>query len=398
VHILIVADGRSPNARRWIQGILALRHRVTLVSTYPCQPLEGIDALHVLPVAFAQHAGSQVKAPTAAAPHPIKARGRALLGSLRYLAGPLTLPFYARRLQRLVSQVKPDVVHALRIPFEGMLATAAQLSVPLAVSIWGNDLTLHASRTPLMRYWTQRTLRRTNGLMADAQRDIRLAQLWGFQKERAWAVLPGGGGIDLVEMHRLLDETKPRGDIAIPPDAAVIINPRGFRPGSVRNDVFFQAVPLVVKRNPEVVFLCAGMAGQQEAMQWVQRLGVEKHVRLLPYMPQVDLWRLFTISQVTASISAHDGTPNSLLEAMAMGCFPVVGDIESLREWITPGVNGLLVDPTVPQATAEALLMAIDHPEMRQNAAGINLERLASRAEIKLVRTQMEVFYQRLAG
>jgi glycosyltransferase involved in cell wall biosynthesis len=398
MHILLVADGRSPNARRWIQGILALHHRVTLVSTYACQPLEGVEDLHVLPVAFARHAGSQVRTPAGPPPGQIKKQTRALLGQLRYLAGPLTLPFYARKLHTLAAQVKPDVVHALRIPFEGMLATAAQLPIPLAVSIWGNDLTLHAARSHLMRSWTRRTLRRANGLVADARRDIRLAHLWGFQKERAWSVLPGGGGVDLVEIHRVLDEDSPAPAADIPDSAIAVINPRGFRPGSVRNDVFFQAIPMVVQHSPNVVFLCAGMAGQPEALEWVQRLKIEKYVRLLPYMPQVDLWRYFSISQISTSISAHDGTPNSLLEAMAIGCFPVAGDIESLREWITPGVNGLLVEPSKPQTAAEALLLAIEKPELRQKAAGINLDRLAGRAEINLVRTQMEVFYQRLAG
>jgi glycosyltransferase involved in cell wall biosynthesis len=397
MHILLVADGRSPNARRWIQGILSLHHRVTLVSTYPCQPLPGVDDLHILPVAFANQAGSQIKTSAAAAPSPAKRKARAALGSLRYLLGPLTLPLYARRLHALVDQIQPDIVHALRIPFEGMLATAAQLPVPLAVSIWGNDLTLHANRSALMRSWTKQTLRRANGLVADAQRDIRLGLLWGFKKERATAVLPGGGGVDLVEMHRLIDGSPPPPELNILPGAIVVVNPRGFRPGSVRNDVFFQAIPMVIERCPNSVFLCAGMAGQPEALDWVEQLQVEKYVRLLPYLPQLELWRLFSIAHISASISAHDGTPNSLLEAMAMGCFPVVGDIESLREWITPGVNGLLVDPAVPQPAADALVLAAENTQLRARAAEINLQRL-SRAEVNLVRSQMEVFYQRLAG
>jgi glycosyltransferase involved in cell wall biosynthesis len=397
MHIMLVADGRSPNARGWIQGILSLHHRVTLVSTYPCQPLPGVEALHILPVAFARHAGSQVKTPAASSPGPIKRQARAVLGGMRYQLGPLTLPVYARRLHQLVDQVKPDIVHALRIPFEGMLAAAAQLTLPLAVTIWGNDLTLHAGRSKWMRTLTMQTLRRANGLVADAQRDIRLGQLWGFQKERPTAVLPGAGGVDLVEMHRVLDDCPAPPDLDIPPGAVIVINPRGFRPGSVRNDVFFQAIPMVVQRNPDVIFLCAGMAGQPEAVNWIEQLQVEKYVRLMPYMPQIELWQLFSIAQISASISAHDGTPNSLLEAMAMGCFPIVGDIESLREWITPGVNGLLVDPSSPQATADALLLAAENPDLRASAAEMNLERLR-RADINLVRTQMEVFYQRLAG
>jgi hypothetical protein len=49
-------------------------------------------------------------------------------------------------------------------------------------------------------------------------------------------------------------------------------------------------------------------------------------------------------------------------------------------------------------ATAEALLLALENPELRARAAAINLERLSQKAEVNLVRTQMEVFYQRLIG
>ena len=81
---------------------------------------------------------------------------------------------------------------------------------------------------------------------------------------------------------------------------------------------------------------------------------------------------------------------------MALGCFPVVGDIESLREWITPGVNGLLVEPAKPQSLAEALAAALDRPGLRSSAAEINLRLIQQRAEANLVRSQVQVFYQRL--
>jgi hypothetical protein len=62
MHILLVADGRSPITRRWIQGLLALRYAVTLVSTYPAEVVPGVEAQHVLPVAFAGMGGSQAGA------------------------------------------------------------------------------------------------------------------------------------------------------------------------------------------------------------------------------------------------------------------------------------------------------------------------------------------------
>ena len=145
-----------------------------------------------------------------------------------------------------------------------------------------------------------------------------------------------------------------------------MINPRGFRTGSVRQDTFFQALPLILERSPNITFACAAMAGQREALRWVERLRLEGKVHLLPLLPQADLWELFARAAVTVSVSQHDGTPNSLLEAMALGAFPVAGDIESIREWITPGVNGLLVEPDKPQALAEAVLLALDNPDLRR--------------------------------
>ncbi len=61
MHILLIADGRSPITRRWVIGLKTLQHRVTLVSTFPCTPPERIEALHVLPVAFGMLGGNQIE-------------------------------------------------------------------------------------------------------------------------------------------------------------------------------------------------------------------------------------------------------------------------------------------------------------------------------------------------
>ncbi len=401
MHILLIADGRSPITQRWILGMLHLQHRVTLVSTYPCPPLPEAEATFILPVAFAGLSGSQAggaggRQSRDGFSRQVIGRGRSLLQAARYWLGPITLPFYARQLEKIVASVQPDLVHALRIPFEGMLASSARLSVPLAITIWGNDLTLHGSKNPWMRRLPVGALKRANGLVADTQRDLRLGRLWGFAAERPLLAVPGGGGIDLTEMHRQRTEITDCVSGSLPAGVPLVVNPRGLRPGYVRNDVFFQAIPLVLQHRSDVCFACPSMAGQPEAQNWIQQLKIGPAVRLLPYLPQPQLWDLFHCADISVSVSTHDGTPNTLLEAMACGCFPVAGDLESLREWITPGVNGLLVEPTKPPALAEAVLEALEKPDMRLKAREINLGLIRERAEVNLVRSQMEVFYRRL--
>lgn len=408
MKILLVADGRSPIARRWIRGLAAMQNEVILVSTFPCQPPEGVAEMIVLPVAFSSLSGSQAgraaQSTTGAAAQPVGAsRSRKLVARFRnlfqrgrYALGPLTLLYYGPRFRRLAQRVQPDLIHALRIPFEGMLAAYAPPGIPLAVSIWGNDLTLHGQGSAAMRRRTERTLQRADGLVADAQRDIRLARARGFAEDKPVLTVPGNGGIALVETGA----AQPMPVLADLPrfseDTPLVINPRGFRPGSVRNDIFFQAIPMVLERVPSAHFLCAAMQGQQEAQDWLERLNIGHCVHLLPYLAQEQLWALFQRADVSVSISAHDGTPNSLLEAMAIGCFPIAGDIESLREWIVPGVNGLLVEADKAQALAEALVLALENPALREKAAETNRAIIQERAEVNLVRSQIAVFYERL--
>jgi len=210
-------------------------------------------------------------------------------------------------------------------------------------------------------------------------------------------VAPGSGGIDLSEINQARPSPSNSMGGSLPAGVPLIVNPRGSRPGSVRNDVFFQAIPLVLRQKPEAFFVCPSMDGQPEALRWIKRLGINNQVRLMPLLPQEQLWELFLHAQVFASPSQHDGTPNSLLEAMSCGCFPIAGDIESLREWITPGVNGLLIDPTSPVALAEAIVTALDAPQLRYRAKEINAAIIQQRAEAGLVRQSIDTFYHQVA-
>lgn len=392
IHTLLVADGRSPITMRWAQGLLALGIKVSLISTYPCQPIRGVHLADILPVGFSGLAGSQIESrsvqSTRSGNKTRVAHLRPFLQWMRYTIAPLTLPFYAARFKKLVEGIKPDLVHALRIPYEGMLAACLPDGHKFLLSTWGNDLTLHAHGSFLMRSFTRRTLRRADGLTSDTHRDVRLAHEWGLAGEKPTLVVPGNGGVPLAEVEKCLASA-----VKTASDRLQVINPRGFRPGSVHQDIFFQAIPRVLAKLPQVHFVCPGMHNQPSALEWVRRLGIGKSVTLLPYLDQTELWPLMMQSQVYVSNSSHDGTPNSLLESMACGCLPVCGDIESIREWITDGENGLLVEPHNPRSVARGILRGLQDNVLRTQASKKNHEIIRSRADRRVVGRQIEAFY-----
>src|SRR5436190_9361378 len=105
---------------------------------------------------------------------------------------------------------------------------------------------------------------------------------------------------------------------------------------------------------------------------------------------------VFRRAQIVISPSVHDGTPNTLLEGIACGCFPVAGDLESIREWITPNENGLLFDSNNPQSIADAIITAIENKNLRSKAAGLNQEIISARAEYKSNMVKAEEFYEKV--
>ena len=394
MRILFVADGRSPTALSWMQHWMERGHEVHLVSTFPCNSPAGLASFQVMPVAFAGWARGRKDRETKTS----RQRGwmsqvRGPLQALRYFLGPLSLSLPRKRFRTLVADLRPDLVHALRIPFEGMLAVATPPEIPLLVSIWGNDLTLHARGSSWMAAETRRVLRRADGLLADTARDIRLGQEWGFEPGRPTSVLPGGGGIRLDEFESSSQVVEFPEEL---PDRPIVVNPRGQRPGSLRQDVFFQSIPLVLEKIPEALFICPMLAGDAEAERWVDRLGIRSNTRLWPRLEAIRLRALFRRGQVYVSPSVHDGTPNSLLEAMACGCFPVVGEVESLREWLRPGVNGLLVDATSPRSMADGIIEALEAPTLRQTARKENTRVIAERADYGRCMAMAEVFYRKI--
>ena len=392
MRLLFVCDARSPIAMNWISYFVEQGDEVHIASTFDFKPDMPFASVNMVPIAFSQlkKSHSQKEARN-------HREGLLWNSSLvnfrtafRRILAPLTLNFAANKLSDLISEIQPELIHAMRIPFEGILTASAlrqEMNSPLIVSVWGNDFTLHAGKTPWMRRSTKQVLSRTDGLHLDCQRDRILASNWGYASDRPTIVIPGNGGIDTDVFYPPKDETKSR--------KLMVINPRGIR-AYIRNDTFFAAIPQILTQMPDTKFICPGMAGETEAEKWIEKYNLSLSVELLPYVPREEIADLFRGAAVAVSPSTHDGTPNTLLEAMACGCYPVAGDLDSIREWINPGINGTLIDPNNPNDLANAVIRALSQEDLRKQAALLNTAVIKERAEYHSSMNQARIFYRSL--
>ncbi len=136
MKICFIVDARSPIAYNWIKHFIERQHDVSIVSTHPCSPdiFTGVDVYQV-PVAFSNlfratqnPVGKSLKVRSS-----LKATLKPLLRypvtnlssfGLRWFY-PLEIYRHVQRVGDLIARIAPDIVHAMRIPFEGILAGKA---------------------------------------------------------------------------------------------------------------------------------------------------------------------------------------------------------------------------------------------------------------------------------
>ena len=78
---------------------------------------------------------------------------------------------------------------------------------------------------------------------------------------------------------------------------------------------------------------------------------------------------VFEAIDVFLMTSVHEGLPMALLEAMAHGAVPVCTAVGGIREVVTDGENGLLIQPDDAAGLAEALHFLQRNPSERERMA-----------------------------
>jgi glycosyltransferase involved in cell wall biosynthesis len=130
---------------------------------------------------------------------------------------------------------------------------------------------------------------------------------------------------------------------------------------------YAEAASLLKRSNPQVVCALVGWIDsnpnsitQAELDSWVADGRIEFLGRLDDVRPAIEACSVFVLP------SYREGTPRTVLEAMAMGRAIVTTDAPGCRETVVHGENGFLIPVQDPKALAQAMRCFIDKPRLQQ--------------------------------
>ena len=113
----------------------------------------------------------------------------------------------------------------------------------------------------------------------------------------------------------------------------------------------------------------------KELLELVQSYGLTRRVSLPGFVPHrlvpefFHRADLFVMPCIMDAKGDMDGLPTVIMEALAQEVPVVATDISGVREIVLPGQTGWLLPPDDPQALAQAILEALEHPgEARRRA------------------------------
>jgi glycosyltransferase involved in cell wall biosynthesis len=266
---------------------------------------------------------------------------------------------------------------------------------PHLVMPWGSDILLEPDRSWAIRMAVRYVLRRADMITCDCQVVAdKIVQLSGYPRERI-VVFPWG--VDRRLFHPDVPPTPERRALGWDGNPVLIMN-RTFRP-LYNVSGFLEAMPRVLERRPDVRVFLLG-AGPQEPMlrSLARRLGLEDVVRFVGPVPPEQMATWLRASDLYVSNSFSDGASLSLLEAMSCGLPVVVSDVPALLEWVTDGVNGLVVPRGDSAALARAMVRLVEDDAARGRMGRENRAIAVQRADWAANFRRLEEIYRRLVA
>lgn len=261
-------------------------------------------------------------------------------------------PYLLWQLVRIIRRIKPDIIHTWILQMDILGGMAARFNrIP-----W-----IFREPSSAMAYpptWKNRLrVRAGSGATAIVSNSSGGDEYWKTQLPYSRRyIVPNG--LPVHEIDRVV--------AALPPGLVRSEAPIALYAGRLTSDSsatknlksILESLAFVVQQQNVLGILCGEGPQRSELEMLRHKLGLDKCVHFTEHLPAASVWALMKKASVFVSLSAYEGCPNAVMEAMACGCPLVLSDIPAHREILDESC-ALFVDTSNIKQTADTIMQAL---------------------------------------
>lgn len=272
------------------------------------------------------------------------------------------------QLIRLMREVRPTIVHTHTAKAGTLGRLAARLAgVPVVVHTYHGHVFYgyFSPRTTRLYLAIERWLaRRTDRLLTVSETVRRELLALGIGTPERLTVMPLG-----LDLDRFLDCGGTRGqlraELGVGADTPLVGIVARLVPIKA-HEVFLEAAATLARQVPDSRFLVIGDGERRSELEGLARgLGLGDRVRFLGW--RRDLERIYADLDLVVLTSRNEGSPVSLIEAMAAGRSVVATRVGGVPDLVEDGVTGCLVPAGDSHALAGAIGALLRDPDRRRS-------------------------------
>jgi Glycosyltransferase len=308
---------------------------------------------------------------------------------------PLAAIFYVWSAVRLLSKLRPELVHAHEILSPASAALVAKYfhGWPVLVKILRGGLRGDIYKLRRRPFWTQRFRVLSEGVdsfvVISQEIDQELTALGVPSAKRAY--IPNGVDTDLFGPLQEVEKKRLRADLQLPLEASLVVY-LGRLTAEKRVDHLLNIWPDIREAFPRAELLVVG-AGPEETRLRTQSVSIAG----VRFTGQVnDSRRYLQAADVFVLPSATEGLSNSLLEALSAGLPVLATSVGGTPDVISHGKNGYLIPPDDLPALKLGLTTLLSDPTLRARLGNGGRQRILTDYSLDSVAMRLDVLYSSL--
>ena len=287
-------------------------------------------------------------------------------------------------LEKIIIEIQPDVIHSFEMQscsYPILKTMQKYPHIPWLYSCWGNDLYYYQQFSTHLKKIKQ-VLQRVDFLHTDCNRDFILAKKIGFLRKHV-GVIPGGMGYKLAELEKY----------KLPVEERKIILVKGYENEFGRGLNIIKALQQLKLDYEIIVF-----GSHINVINYIIANKLDFKVFDRHGLSHQELMELMGKSILYLGNSISDGMPNTLLEAIIMGAFPIQSNPgNASAEIVVAGKNGFLIEnPNDEKAIATLILKILQDPELLQKAFDVNQKIAKERLDYTVNQQKILALYQQI--